>query len=262
MPKDLASRPARAVLNSATLESLGKATQVVFRPIWNVEKNYLCGYIIRPKFRPDCSDSQSLAVNDIGLLMRGAQALGELQAHGEKSVVVVPVSFETLNAYPWRGHYLSMLRRVPEHVRSFIVMQICNIPANAPKLRLQSIQGDIHGLCRAIAFTAELGGGFLDCVARQNVHACAVALGDRQLESEDLVGVMNRFADKAGGINCAAMADGVSTPAALCAAVSAGFRYLAGEAVLPDQAELGISRRDFKLENAFEKATKKTMGAA
>jgi len=254
MPKDIASRPARTILNSATLEALGRATPVVFRPIWNVEKNYLCGYIIRPKMRPDFNDAQSLAVSDIGLLLRGAQALSELQARGEKSVVVVPVSFETLNSYPWRGHYLSMLRRVPEHVRSFIVMQICNIPANAPKMRLLSIQGDIHGLCRAIAFTADIGGGRLDCVARQNVHACAISIPDAQLQNEDFIGVMNRFADKAGGINCAAMADGVSTRAALCAAVSAGFRYLAGEAVLPDQPELGISRRDFTLANALDAA--------
>jgi len=262
MPKDLASKPARVVLNSAALETLAKSTPVMFRPVWNVEKNYLCGHIIRPKSRPDYADAQSLAVSDIGLLMRGSQALSGLQGRGEKSVVVVPVGFETLNSYPWRGHYLSMLRRIPENLRSLIVLQICNIPANAPKTRVRSIQGDVHGLCRAIAFTVDIGGGHLDCVARQNVHACAISLADKQLESDEFISIMNRFADKARGINCAAMADGVSTLAALCAAVSAGFRYLAGEAVLADQPELGIPCRDFTLENAFEKSMEKTMGEA
>lgn len=252
MPKDsLSAKRSRAVLNSATLETMGKATPVVFRPIWNVQKNYLCGYIIRLRTRVDHNDDESMAVTDIGLLLRGAQALSELQARGEKSVVVVPVSFGTLNSYPWRGHYLSMLRRIPEGVRGFIVLQIGNIPANAPKTRLRTIQGDVHGLCRAIAFTAGIEGGHLDCVSRQNVHACAIAIGQGHIESDDFIGTLNRFADKANGINCAAMADGIATRAALCAAVSAGFRYLAGEAVLADQQELGISRREFTLSTAF-----------
>ena len=237
-------------LSPVGLAELGRTTGVVFRPVWNVEKNYLCGYIVRLVQKAD-ADAQGSALQDIGLLLRASEALGELHARGGKSVVIVPAGFETLNLYPYRGHYLSLLRRIPEEVRCFIVLQLANIPPHAPKTRLQAIQRDVSDLCRAVVFTTDLRGVHLDCVSRSNVHACAVLLGTSQTQEDDFIGVIRRFADETGGINCAAMADDVSTSAELCAAVSSGFRYIAGKAVLADQQELGISRRDFSLSSAF-----------
>lgn len=252
---DCFSKASRLTLDSRNIEAFGRSLPVVFRPIWNVEKKYLCGYIARVTNAGAvlaCVEASARGpVQDIGLLAKAADALADLQARGEKSVVVVPVSFETLNLYPWRGHYLSLLRRIPEGVRSFIVLQLGNIPRGAPKQRLQTLQGDVRDLCRALAFTTDLRGQHLDSVLRQNVHACAVSLPDNLMEEEDPIGLITRFAGKASGMDCAAMADGVSTRAALCAAVSAGYAYLAGGAVLADQAELGISRREFNLEQAL-----------
>jgi len=44
-------KPTRITLDNAGLEALGKNIAVNFRPIWNVEKKYLCGYMIRPSNR-------------------------------------------------------------------------------------------------------------------------------------------------------------------------------------------------------------------
>ena len=192
-----------------------------------------------------------MAQRDLALLQKGAEALVRLQQKGEKSVVVVPVGFETLNRYPGRGHYLAMLRRLPDDVRSFIVLQIGDIPLQASRKRLQSVQADVRGLCRALSFLTDVRGVHLDGVSRHNVHACVADLTLKAADEADMVGLVTRFADKAGGISCAAMADGVATRAALMAALSAGYSYLAGPAVQEDQLELGISRRDFVMQQAL-----------
>lgn len=237
------------------LEPIAKSVPVSFRPIWNVKKNYLCGYIIRPTGTPDelqALDAESRdAILDLGMLTRTAQALAELQARGEKSVVVVPVGFNTLNLYPWRGHYLSLLRRIPEEVRSFIVLKLNRIPQTAPKERLQTIQRDVSDLCRALAFKTDLLGAHLDSVVRGDVHACALTLPENFMDGEDAVGAIARFAGKVSGISCVPMVDGVDTRAALCAAVSAGYGYLSGKAVMEDLSDLGISRREFSLSTAL-----------
>ncbi|MDI1227556.1 MAG: hypothetical protein PSY14_07730 [bacterium] len=243
-------KPTRITLDNAGVEALGKNVSISFRPIWNVEKKYLCGYLVRRVgAAPKTQDGAAAA--DLGLLVKAAESLERLQAQGEKSVVVVPVGYETLNAYPFRGHYLSLLRRIPEALRSYIVLQLDNIPQHASKQRLQLLQTDMRGLCRAVALTSDIRGANLDSVSRGNLHACVVDFSDASIGEDTMVSLINRFADKVGGINCAAMADGVSTRAALCAAISAGFRYIAGEAVVADQPELGISRRHFSIEDAF-----------
>ncbi len=241
-------KPVRITLDNAGLEALSKNVNVTFRPIWNVEKKYLCGYMIRATKKPNAT-SDSVASDDLGLLVRAAQALEDLQARGEKSVVLVPVGYETLNAYPFRGHYLSLLRRIPEAQRSFIVLQLDNIPAYASKQRLQLLQNDMHGLCRAVALACDIRGANIDGAARGTLHACVVNFATEDLDESAVIGLVNRFADKVGGINCAAMADGVSTRVALCAAISAGFRYICGAAVLPDQTELSVLRRNLSMED-------------
>ena len=45
------------------------------------------------------------------------------------------------------------------------------------------------------------------------------------------------------------MADGVSTRAALCAVIAAGFSYISGAAVLADQSDLSVSRRSLSMED-------------
>lgn len=243
-------RPNRITLDNAGLEALSKNVAVSFRPIWNVEKDYLCGYLIRPA-KKDHASADLAAAADLGLLVKAAEALEKLRERGERSVVVVPVGYETLNAYPFRGHYLSLLRRISEELRSFIVLQLDNIPAQASKQRMQLLQCDMRGLCRAVAMSSDIRGANLDGVSRGNLHACVVNFSHNEAEEQLVIGMVNRFADKAGGINCAAMADGVSTRAALTAALSAGFRYIAGAAIAADQPQLGISRRRFTLADAF-----------
>lgn len=244
------TQPTRITLDSAGLASLSKNIAVSFRPIWNVEKNYLCGYLIRAV--KNMHDTPDLAASaDLGLLVKAMDALEDLQSRGEKSVVVVTVNYETLNAYPFRGHYLSLLRRIPDALRSFIVLQLDNIPPQAPKQRLQLLQNDMRGLCRAVAMSSDIRGSNLDSVSRGNLHACVVKFAHSDVEEALVVSMVNRFAERVGGINCAAMADGVATRPALTAALAAGFRYIAGSAIAPDQPQLGISRREFTLADAF-----------
>lgn len=228
-----------------------KEVDVVFRPVWNVKKDYLCGYIIRPRDQMVGATVEAAAERDLALLGQGARALMRLRKKGEKSVVIVPVGFETLNRYPARGHYLALLRRLPEEVRSFIVLQIGSIPLQASRTRLQKVQADVRGLCRALSFSTDVRGVNLDGVSRRNVHACVADLDLKPADESDMVGLVTRFADKVGGIDCAAMADGVSTRAALLAALSAGYSYLAGKAVQEDLPELGISRRAFGMAQAL-----------
>lgn len=240
----------RITLDNAGLEALGKNVAVSFRPIWNVEKNYLCGYLIRAA-KKDHETPDMAASADLGLLVKAAEALESLQERGEKSVVVVTVGYETLNTYPFRGHYLSLLRRIPDNLRSFIVLQLDNIPENASKQRLHLLQNDMRGLCRAVAMSCDIRGANIDSASRGQLHACVVNFSGAEMEDALLASMVNRFADKAGGVNCAAMADGVTTRAALDAALSAGFRYIAGPAIAADQQQLGISRRDFTINDAL-----------
>lgn len=245
------ARYTRISLDNAGLGELARGAQAAFRPVWNVRKDYLCGYIIRPLQENAQAGPEEAAVRDLALLAKAAEALAALQARGEQSVVVVPVGFETLNRYPCRGHYLSLLRRLPEEVRAFIVLQLCAIPPHAPRRRVQSVQRDVRALCRALAFSAGIRGAHLDCVSRRDVHACCADLRLPEGDADDLVGLVYRFAGKTQGIDCAAMADGVDTRAALCAAVAAGFSYLAGRAVQGDRQEPGISRRRFCISDAL-----------
>lgn len=245
-----AQRPTRISLDNAGLDALAKNVAVSFRPIWNVEKNYLCGYLIRAA-KKDHETPDMAASADLGLLVKAAEALESLQERGEKSVVVVTVGYETLNAYPFRGHYLSLLRRIPEALRSFIVLQLDNIPANAPKQRLHLLQNDMRGLCRAVAMSCDIHGATIEGASRGQLHACVVNFSGAEMEEALLVSMVNRFADKAGGVNCAAMADGVTTRTALDAALAAGFRYIAGPTIAADQPQLGIARREFTINDAI-----------
>jgi hypothetical protein len=228
--------------------ALAGRAPVAFRPVWNVGMNSLSGFIARvaPPDEgavPKDDDGRRAALDDMTALAKAAEVLEESLEIGRKAVIIAPVASTTLLRHPFRGAYLSLLRRTPARIRALVALQIVSIPAYAPKERLQSMQRDIAPLCRAIILTSDIFCANLDCVPQGSVHACALsfdALSEGERECRNL---MTRFADKTRCIGCLAMADGVSSRPVLMAAVAAGFGYIAGPAVEADRGDIFPVRR-------------------
>jgi hypothetical protein len=186
-----------------------------------------------PEQKEDRGRLEAQALTGMGLLAKAAATAEEALEQGRKAVFIAPVSFSTLHCDPYRRRYLALLRQVQPHLRALIVLQIANIPAYAPRYWLRRVQAEVAPHCRALILASDLTGVNLEGLAPGSIHACALSLATPHAARAEC-DVLNRFAEQTDSLACSAMADGISSTAALCAAVGAGFRYIAGPAVSPD----------------------------
>jgi hypothetical protein len=229
-------------------DTLARSAALAYRPVWNVPRKHITAYIARHvcedlnagdgRSARDCGLARQRADNDIALLARAATDLARAVAAGRRMVLILPVCFDTLTGSPSREQYLEFCRRVPPQARSLMVLQIRRIPVYAPRERLRDMQREIAGLLRSVIVTTDLRSQNLDCLLERGIHACAVRLPEGADDGHNIA-LMERFAEKMGAISRAAMIDGISSRATLCAAVSAGFTYISGPALQPDQKTPG-----------------------
>jgi len=237
---------------------LVKQTEVVFRPIWNVSKNHLTGFIARHKcegmnINKYVSDQLTIAAQcqaDLGLLVLSTVELKKALDREQKVVIILPVSFDTLARQQFREQYLEFCRRIPAKIRDLMVLHIKKIPANAQKERLQEVQRDISELVRSVIITSDLRNQNFDRLLGQHIHAGIVSLEDAPEKEIHNISLMESFVEKMSALSRAAMVDGISSKSMLCAALGAGFSYISGPAVQPDQKNMA-AMRPFGLQSIY-----------
>jgi hypothetical protein len=227
-------------------QALANDMDVLYQPILNVPRNCITAYKAKhsttafndSSFNDSIARRNSRGTRDIALLIRSARDLEACLKNNERAVLIIPVSLDTLNRFPFREYFLQNCRDLPESVRSHIVLQVLDVPKDFPAWRFREIVEEPAKLVRNIILKSEIKRTSFSNLAKCGSHAISFSLKTTCPDEGIVVQLLNRFAVKTDEINCQAMAEDVPTASLLESAIAAGYTYVSGPAVGMEQASL------------------------
>jgi len=229
-----------------------------FVPIWDVRKQVIWAYRCQqfasiPMLTFDSPSAQARAAIRLALgsLRRVALCLDEHLARGERFILYLPVSYETLTAPIARMEFASACRQLPCDLRPYLVLEIVEMPVGVPHSRLVDLVGSFQSFGRGVAAQVPLHCPQLSIYEGTGLMGLGFSLAPSAislpaLEIERLCAVGKRL-----GINT--FLDNISTADALQGAIRAGVHWLSGPAVsspVPEPKPMSRLRKETVLQNA------------
>jgi hypothetical protein len=238
---DAVKREADEILERQRRILLEEAS-VVFSPVWNPSgqsvvlfRCLLDDWTSRTTLQnlEKLSEPETLqrAIADLDCLIlgRAIQTLhGILQSNG-KTVLLVPVNFQTLVQRTSRDEYLSLCHKMPKAYGKFLFFEIYGVPSQTPASRIlqiaKTVQPFSNALVLSVPVTAER---VLFELGTSGVYGVAVSL-------EELAGggasLLAKYAASANAAGLRTFAHGARTIGLAKSTVDAGFDYLDGDAI-------------------------------
>jgi hypothetical protein len=182
---------------------------------------------------PD-SLQQAIADLDFLLLGRAIEMLHSVMQANGKTILLVPVHYQTLAQRAHREEFLSLCQRVPSAYRRYLLFEIYGVPAQAPNTRLLQLAKILQPFCHgAIVSLPPSALHRLFEIGTSGIYGIAATQEDI---GSVAAGVMAKYvaAAKAGGLRT--FLHGARTIGMVKKALDAGFDYVDGEAVAPKTA--------------------------
>ncbi|MEJ1969519.1 MAG: hypothetical protein WDN03_12935 [Rhizomicrobium sp.] len=224
-----------------------------FEPIWDVRHQVISTYLCVPE-AIFCEDapSEMLRMKDLTLreritvelacLKRGVGQLSKLQKDGERFLLGIPLSFETLCAPVGRTEFVLTCRGLPGTYRQYLMFLLTDVPLGVTQSRLADLAMTLRPFGHIVAgvasgcrnFNAYFGSGisgiFLDASKETNAPT---KIGDD----------ITRLGNASRMSYLPAMILNVEDTRTLGLATAADFRLLHGRVVGPPlQAPRGMAR--------------------
>jgi hypothetical protein len=224
---------------------LAEDIKIGFKPVWNVPKNHLTGYTafsLTPLEGRESSFISARAMADIGLMARATTMLQGAVDGNRPLVLILPVSFSTLDHQPFHTYFMRYLRNLTPAVRALTVLQVHDINFDLPSYRVEEKLREFSSLLRALIIAADLLRPRRDSLINCRINAFSCSLLDISASETICFSLLDQFAMKMQKMGHAAMAEDIPTRSLLYGAIGAGFTYVSGPAVYPDQETLDAIR--------------------
>jgi len=182
-------------------------------------------------------------------------ALNRLLNQGAKSLLALPVHYETLADSRRRSEYVNICAKEFHGVANRIIYELVGLPDGIPQVRLTELVSLLRPHGRAIIARFPLGRRDFTAFRIGGLHAVGIDLYNNSTREENMMRDIEEFVVAANQNKLKTFALGVRTTSLYTAIVAAGYDYAAGHALTsvaqtPDNAY--VYRMDLPFLAAIE----------
>lgn len=148
-----------------------------------------------------------------------------------RSLIALPVHFETLAGVQRRMKYLSNIEEIMDVHTKRIVFEMVGLPDNIPQTRILELTSALRSHSRAIIARFSTSHGDFPAYRTAGLHAVGIDVFNQSKPEKMLIKDMETFAENAKENNLRTYVHGVRSISLLTAAICAGFDYIDGYAL-------------------------------
>jgi EAL domain-containing protein (putative c-di-GMP-specific phosphodiesterase class I) len=260
---------------AATSSAVGAAgrplegIQAVYQAIWNVRSRMITSYAVLPLRRQSDGTvraGKSILGADAGFALVAAldafmlrESLGRLQEMtnaGQRILIVLPVHFTTVDNQTLFLPYRQELAALPEEQRKYVVIEILRAPDTIPAFRIKDLIARLRPFARCVLARLPSDSAFIRPWAESGALGVGFSAGDERLSEKQFMERMDAFVARAEKDGVHAYVHDLATASLVTAAVAAGFRYVGGDAIMPE-SDAPKPIEPFECQNIFAR----TVGA-
>ena len=179
----------------------------------------------------DSSDPKHIFGIDMLTLRKGASELEALRKEEARSLLALPVHFETLADVQRRDSYLDYLAATFTGQKRRVVLEVVGLPEGIPQTRLFELLTQLRPHTRAIMARFSLDHTYFEDFRTAGLHAVGVDVYSPRRSEATVMKKLDAFVANAKKCQLKAYVHGVRTISLYTAAISSGFDYIAGHAL-------------------------------
>lgn len=222
-----------------------------FQPVWNPKKRVVSAYRISlvkngedvsaaaltTEFSLESIDAAN-ALIDAARYRFACEAITQLAAAGEQALIIVPVSFSTVDHSRFIGAFLDagvLPTRGPLEARERVVFEIINIPGSVSRYRLREAAAYLRGRARGInlCFGADWASASFSEYREIGILAVGLDIAAFTSPEQRLMKAIDEFAVKCDAAGVISFCKNVHKFSTLTSAITAGIGYVSGAAFAP-----------------------------
>jgi len=225
--------------------------QFIFRPLLTMKSKIVSTFLcvpIRPGARGTLSgydvlqDPQSPAqIFDLDreTVKLGVRAINDITRTKKRSLLALPVHFETLANHQRQIEYISLIEDQLSGFQKRLVFEIVALPDGIPQARLTELVTALHPHSRAVMARFSLDHSSFPGFRTGGLHAVGVDLYNSSVTEASVMTQMEAFVSNAHKNNLKTYVLGIHSISLYTATVTEGFDYLAGHALTAASSEAG-----------------------
>ncbi len=218
-------------------------SEFIFRPLLAVRtkvvSTFMCipvrprhgGYASGYDVLGDPGDPRHILELDLLTMNHTAGALRMLQQTKKRSLMALPVHFETLADSGRRAHYVSQCAESFSATANRVVFEIVGLPDGIPQARLIDLASALRPNSRAVMARFDLEHTSFPAFRTAGLHAVGVDVYTSEKSETTVMAQLDRFIDSAKKNQLRTYVLGVRSISLYTVAVTAGTDYLAGYAL-------------------------------
>jgi hypothetical protein len=236
-PAWIAMRATRATAQQAAVSPLAAYGEIVYQPIWDVQREVLTTYLSRrastvAQTQPLSPSPEQLAQLDSEALRSGIEVLTDLYQNKFRLRLAFPVSFEAISAVPRFRSYIELCRAIPEELRKLVAFEFVDLPTGVPNGRLAELSAALRPYCGLVIATVDWWRTDLTQYANTGIRMvnAVIVPGTEEKRTLSDIDRFARLAEKAGLLTAV---EGVTTSSIALAAKGAGIGFISGDRIGP-----------------------------
>jgi len=232
----------RAGVDSENATTSKRPLNFIYGPIWDATLEAILTYLCQPLSPGKQNDSTQLDTFqnhfglDIALLREVTQHVQNVRKAGSRIRAGCPVHLSTIGRSRHWSEYLALIKAMPPEVLGDIVFVVTGIDETTPATRLFN---EVPKLCSRAksVFAAVSRPSLIARLANTGIHAVGIKLPRLLRNEQQTLAEIAGLAREARGIGAETFVLGVQSSSIVSAAITAGVRYLEGNAIWPALTE-------------------------
>lgn len=160
-----------------------------------------------------------------------AEELEKLITKHARSLIALPVHFETLASVQRRMKYMSNIETIMRNHTDRIVFEMVGLPESIPQPRILELTSALRRSSRAVIARFSSDHGNFPAYRTAGLHAVGIDVFSQAISERGLIKDMENFVTNAKENQLRTYAHGIRSISLLTAAICAGFDYLDGYAL-------------------------------
>jgi len=246
---------APAMRSEAAPAAASSPFRLVYRPIWNVRKNVVSGFLATLWHdKAAFADGVPPATKDVDLfilkdVIRGVK---EIEKGAAKKVFVAPVHLCTLSIPHTRREYFALCRTVDEKARRYMAFELILPDDRTVLSRLDSVSLQLRSFARSLMCRVGLDFDSFGFFQNSRFFAIGISLPSSRYKESDIMARLETFSAKAERHGVGSYLHNVPSLSLMSFAIAAGFDYLSGEPIGSImRAQVGAYR--FSIEDLYSR---------